>query len=158
MPATQETSTVLSPDPVGSIVRWLAIREVSGQPLPATYRQMIDDVEHSALLHRLLSGRDPHGAAPPRSYGQPWYGLLESGSASGCDLKPLKDRHGALPRVAINECPWRVLRQLDGGACVVQYSSRTPRFLARPSRPPSTGWRLRRLDPWPGRDPLPLQG
>jgi hypothetical protein len=155
MPSTEETTSAHAPDPVTSIVRWLEIRELSGQPLPSSYRQLVEDVQHSALLHRLLAGMDPFGAAPPRSYGQPWYSLLESGWASGCEFKPLKDRFGAVPRVAINECPWMVLQQLDDGACVVQYSAQTPRFLATPSPPPSSGWELRRLDPEPDQAALP---
>jgi hypothetical protein len=149
MPPSKETTSSHPPDVVARIIRWLEIRELSGQPLPSTYQQLVDDVRHSALLHRLLSGMDPFGEAPPRSYGQPWYSLLESGSATGCEFKPLKDRFGAVPRVSINECPWMVLQQFEDGACMVQYSPQTPLFLARPGRPPTSGWELRRLDAEP---------
>ena len=37
---------------------------------------------------------------PPRSYGQPWYSLVDEGEASGCELKPLMDRAGATPHVS----------------------------------------------------------
>ena len=134
---------------VRTIARWLEIRERSGQPMATTYRQLLDDVRHSALLHRMLTGVDALGAAPPRSFGQPWYGLLESGSATGCDLKPLRDRLDAAPRVAINECPWLVVEQISGDAYIVQYQPQTPRFLATRARPPATGWVLRRLDAEP---------
>jgi hypothetical protein len=49
-----------------------------------------------------------------------------------------------------------VLQQFDDGACVVQYSPQTPRFLATPSPPPSFGWELRRLDPEPDQAALEL--
>jgi len=132
------------------IVRWLTIRELGGQPMPATYRQLIDDVRHSALLQRLLSGREPHRAPPPRSYGQPWYGLLEEGHATGCELTPLKDRMGASPRVAINECAWLVEGRLSNGGYLVRHGPRTPLFAATRRAEGARGWELRRVDPEPG--------
>jgi hypothetical protein len=152
---TEGGTTRDAPEIVGAIVRWLEIRELSGQPMATSYRQLLDDVRNSALLHRLLSGVDALGASPPRSFGQPWYSLLESGSATGCDLKPLRDRLGAAPRVAINECPWLVIERLDGGAYIVQYSPQTPRFLATRARTPASGWILRRLEDEPAAASVP---
>jgi hypothetical protein len=139
-------STPDTDDAVDTVIRWLAIRERSGQPMPTSYRQLVDDIRHSALLHRLLSGMDPLGAAPPRCYGQPWYNLLDTGAATGCDIKPLKDRLGAAPRVAINEYPWVVVEHLPDGGYVVQYNPQSPRFLATPSPGEASGWELRRVD------------
>jgi hypothetical protein len=69
---------------VDSVVRWLRIRQRSGHPAPTSYAELVDTIAHSALLPRLLAGKAPLRVAPPRCYGQPWYSLVETGTADGC--------------------------------------------------------------------------
>lgn len=39
--------------------------------------QLVADIEHSSLLLRLLSGKDPLPEPPPRAYGYPDYKSVE---------------------------------------------------------------------------------
>src|SRR5438132_1210292 len=77
---------------VDSVVRWLRIRERSGHPAPTSYAELVDAIGHSALLRRLLAGKTPLRVPPPRSFGQPWYSLIECGGADGCDANELLSR------------------------------------------------------------------
>ena len=96
---------------VDSVVRWLRIRERSGHPAPTSYAELVDAIGHSALLRRLLAGKTPLRVPPPRSFGQPWYSLIEGGGADGCELRPLKDRPGAAPKVTVNEWAWDIVEE-----------------------------------------------
>jgi hypothetical protein len=136
---------------IDSVVRWLRIRERSGHPAPTTYAELVDTIGHSALLRRLLAGKTPLRVAPPRSFGQPWYSLVENGEATGCELQSLKDRPGATPRVTVNEWAWEVVEEPAEGRLVIRYSREAPLFVAeRQSREPER-WRLVRRDLWPSR-------
>jgi hypothetical protein len=54
------------------MAKWIHIRwdNEFGNPNPA-------DVSHSALLHRLLSGKEPLDKPPPKSYSYPDYPMAE---------------------------------------------------------------------------------
>ena len=54
------------------MAKWIHIRWDNdfGNPNPA-------DVSHSALLHRLLSGKSPLDKPPPKSYSYPDYPMAE---------------------------------------------------------------------------------
>ncbi|MBV8463862.1 MAG: hypothetical protein JO368_11240 [Acidimicrobiales bacterium] len=136
-----------------TLVRWLRIRERGRLPLAGSYQQLVDDIRHSALLRRLLKGREPLEVPPPRSYGQPWYRLVDEGWATGCELTPLRDRTGVTPHVAINESPWAVVAHLDDNSYLVRYSRRAPLYEAvRHADDPSL-WDLWRLDVAAGGQP-----
>ena len=129
-----------------TVIRWVMVREHGGLPMPSSYGQLIEDIRHSALLRRMLSGREPLEVPPPRSYGQPWYSLVDEGEASGCELKPLMDRAGATPHVSINESAWRIVDRGADGAYIVQYARQAPLYVATPHAGDAPGWELRRLD------------
>lgn len=62
----------LNPDEICKIVaQWMRIKEENGQ----NYTPI--DVEHSALLRRLLVGLPAHEKAPPKRYGYPCWDLVE---------------------------------------------------------------------------------
>ncbi|TMD92855.1 MAG: hypothetical protein E6I76_16190 [Chloroflexi bacterium] len=132
---------------VDVLLEWLRVRDRGGRPLPLGYVGLTDELENSALLHRMLTGRAPLAEAPPRSYGQPWYALVEDGVASNCELVPLKDRLGASPKVSINQTAWEVVGIIDGGY-VVRYGRGQPLYVAERSPADPARWRLRRQDLW----------
>jgi hypothetical protein len=142
------------PTAVDSVIRWLRIRECSGHPVPTSYAELIDTIGNSALLKRLLAGRTPLQVAPPRSFGHPWYSLVEDGVAADCELRPLRDRPGATLRVAINEAPWEVVEQPAEDRLVVRYGRAMPLFVAERSQQDPERWRLVRRDLW-AEQPLP---
>jgi hypothetical protein len=133
---------------VDSVVRWLRIRERSGLPAPTSYAELVDAIGHSALLPRLLSGKTPLRVPPPRSYGQPWYSLVETGTATGCELHTLKDRPGATPRVTVNEWAWDVVEETDDGRLVIRYSREAAVYIAEREHTEPERWRLVRRDLW----------
>jgi hypothetical protein len=132
---------------VDVLIEWLRVRDRGGRPLPLGYDGLADEVENSALLQRMLTGRAPLSEAPPRSYGQPWYDLVEHGVASNCEVVPLKDRLGASPKVSINQTAWEVVDTVDGGY-VVRYGGGDQLYVAERTRVDPPRWRLRRRDLW----------
>jgi hypothetical protein len=133
---------------VDSVIRWLRIRERSGYPAPTSYPELVDAIGNSALLKRLLAGKRPLQAPPPRSFGQPWYALIERGVADDCELHILKDRPGATPRVAINQWPWEVVEQPADDRLVLRYGAGMPLFVAERRAESPERWRLVRRDLW----------
>lgn len=133
---------------VDSVIRWLRIRERSGHPAPTSYAELVDTIAHSALLRRLLSGKTALRVPPPRSFGQPWYGLVENGGAEGCTLHTLKDRPGATPRVTVNEWAWEVVDQAADGRLLIRYSREAPVYVAERESGEPERWRLVRRDLW----------
>jgi hypothetical protein len=129
------------------LIEWLRVRDRGGRPLPLGYDGLADELENSALLHRMLAGKAPLAAAPPRSYGQPWYALVEDGVASDCELVPLKDRLGASPKVSINQTAWEVVDIVEGGY-VVRYGGRDEVYVAERTCTDPPRWRLCRRDLW----------
>ena len=133
---------------VDSVIRWLRIRERNGYPPPTSYAELVDTIGNSALLRRLLAGKRPLQAPPPRSFGQPWYALIEHGAAEEGELRFLKDRPGATLRVAINQWPWEVVEQPADDRLVVRYGHGMPLFVAERVADSPERWRLVRRDLW----------
>jgi hypothetical protein len=133
---------------VDPVVRWLRIRERSGHPVPTSYAELVDAIAHSALLPRLLAGKTALRVAPPRSFGQPWYSLIETGTAEGCELRPLKDRPGATPRVTVNEWAWDIVEERADGRLLIRYSREASLFVAERESGDPPRWRLVRRDLW----------
>jgi hypothetical protein len=132
---------------VDVLLEWLRVRDRGGRPLPRGYDGLADELAHSALLERMLAGKPPLPAPPPRSFGQPWYALVEDGVASDCELVPLKDRLGASPKVSINQTAWEVVGTLEGGY-VVRYGGGDQLYVAERTCSEPPRWRLRRHDIW----------
>jgi hypothetical protein len=139
---TMEDSRVLD-----VLIEWLRVRDLAGRPLPLGYERLADELLHSALLERLLSGKPPLAVAPPRSFGQPWYDLVENGVAADCQVVPLQDRLGAAPKVAINETAWEVVDTVPGGY-VVRYGRDGILYVAERTQADPPRWMLRRRDLW----------
>jgi len=137
------------PGVVDVLLEWIRVRERSGHPLPLGYGQLAEEVERSALLLRMLGGKEPLPAAPPRSFGQPWYALVEEGGAVDCELVPLQDRLGATPKVAINHTAWEVVGTVAEGY-VVRYGGAAPLYVAERTQSDPPRWRLSRHDLWLG--------
>jgi hypothetical protein len=95
-----------------AVRQWLQIREDNGIPFPASWSSLCADMDHSALLLRLQSGKDPLPEPPPRSYSYPWYDLVEMGMAEG-NFEVFEHTFGALaPVVVINQMSWDILETI----------------------------------------------
>lgn len=82
--------------------------------------------EKSALFARLLSGKDPLPFAPPTSFGQPWYDLIEcpgpydvllGGTLPAWDV-PNQSDTVFLEYLVVNSCPWGVKNGNDAAAAM----------------------------------------
>lgn len=106
--------------------RWLEIREQfpgsfqkeSARDSLSDAAQLRADIDHSALLRRLLGGKEPFPSPPPKSNGSPWYDLLDNGSAeASVILESYSDRRW----LAVDgDSGWEILHK-QGNEYEVQY-------------------------------------
>lgn len=93
------------------------------------------EVEHSALLRRLLSGQSALPEPPPRSYSYPWYELIENG-ISTCECWEMTDEQrsvwgGRGPTLIVNQTPWELLRK-EGDTFIVTHERAPGEWRVRP--------------------------
>ena len=81
---------------VGVVATWLKIGYVDKSPTFA-------DAVHSALLKRLLDGKQALPEPPPRSYSYPWYELVENGYENRCEVFMRVNPKGEVVSVSINQ-------------------------------------------------------
>ena len=59
---------------VECLLRWLEIRQQEGKPFPISLFNLKADIDHSALLQRLLAGKEPLPHPPLLKHSYPDYG------------------------------------------------------------------------------------
>ena len=66
---------------VKAVLDWIIIRAREEDPdFNAPWVQSLEvDADHSALLSRLLDGKEPTEHRPPLAYSYPWYSLIDNG-------------------------------------------------------------------------------
>jgi hypothetical protein len=68
---------------VEHVLTWLRVRFEACRPggpegkYPNTVGRLVTDAQHSALLRRLRSGKEPFPYPPPVRYSRPWYAIME---------------------------------------------------------------------------------
>ena len=120
-------------------------------------------VERSGLLRRLRSGREALETAPPTSFGQPWYEVLEAGEgtvhkvSTDGKVTTLAELLGTLDGsatarsqmlVGINGCHWHIVKTNEfGKSFVVRFQGHDEHFqLDRGEGPDGTAaWTLRKI-------------
>lgn len=93
---------------VHEVVLWIkTAREAYGNDVWLPHAA---DIDHSALLQRLMSGKAPLPFAPPRAFSYPWYDLYD---------KPTED-HVAVDvhvnlagTVVINQSTWKLVETVE---------------------------------------------
>lgn len=120
------------------VQRWLQIREDFEGAFPASAVQLAVDMSHSALLQRLLEGKEPFEDPPPLSYSDPWYELLEYGTAA-CSAQLFPE----VGQVLINQEAWNLLEDLGGQAFVVSYPQTSAQYSLAQEE---DNWRITLLD------------
>lgn len=93
---------------VHAVVEWIkTARKAYGNPEWIPYPA---DIDHSALLNRLMDGKAPLPYAPTRSFSYPWYDLYD---------KPMEDQyvvdfHIRDDDVAIiNQSAWNIVDEIE---------------------------------------------
>lgn len=110
---------------IQTVVRWLIIRCEWGPEHQQNWVRnalkvladpiLLADVDHSALLERLLAGKAPLPIPPPLRFGYPWYDLVESGAGEAAEV------HAHGDYLVICQYPWRILERVSDREYVVTY-------------------------------------
>ena len=107
------------------ILVWLSICGENGRAFPESLVRLRIEMEHSALLQRLIEGKNPLPEPPPLSFSYPWYDLIDKGwavpfevldSKGTCAEKTFGDR-----ALFINQTRWRIVRRPKKGEWVVRH-------------------------------------
>lgn len=125
------------------------------------------DIDKSALLDRLLAGKEPLPSPPPTCMSYPWYAVVEEPGPHGCEVggavtlgaligQPEPDGRA---RVVVNQAVWIVEREVAGDELHVRWRDGQPlyRLWRNPEhaaweaagRPPGRypwPWLIQRLD------------
>jgi hypothetical protein len=123
------------------LLRWIAIREENGHPVPPYLSAMEGDLFHSPLLRRLIEGKDPLPQPPPESCGEPWYELVETGRGIASDVRPW--RWAPDEKIAIDNGIWTILEKCSETEYVVAYRSGGEPY--RLTKRPEGDWLLERM-------------
>lgn len=94
------------------LIDWLKIRQEQGQTVPTNAEDFAAEVDHSALLRRLIEGKQPLPNPPPLSYSYPWYELMEKGWAIPTEVWEGNEKFNAeqqFQALVINQQPWRIV-------------------------------------------------
>ena len=124
------------PSVMFAVQEYVRILDSFGHPIPMFFV----DIEKSALIQRLLSGKPPLAAPPPLSFSYPWYEIVESSEPQRC----------ALTTITVNDATWDVVGQQPDGSLLVRWQGRGP--LCRvwqesdvTARDPYLPWMIERL-------------
>jgi hypothetical protein len=90
--------------------RWIEIRALNGHATPSFLEGLQQDLHHSALLRRLIAGKEPLPEPPPESFGQPWYELIENGEATASEVKPWE--WDPESKLSINKGVWTIQERI----------------------------------------------
>ena len=102
----------------------------------------------SALLARLLDGKQPLRAPPPSTFHQPWYEVIEEDgpfevTLSDAHFSPASPDHGEhdpTHSLCIDRCPWQVVHLNDAAHRLFALQQRLDRKARREPGGTSFGW------------------
>ena len=96
----------------GAVSRWLRIRAETGYA--AQHPANSAEADHSALLGRLLEGKEPLAFAPPTAYAYPWYDLFDRPFLEWTMDEPWVNPHDP-SEIVIAQGRWHVEETLSDG-------------------------------------------
>ena len=109
---------------------WLSLREKNGLDWPYSSNKMAVNMSHSALLRRMLDGKDPLPEAPPKRWSYPWYELIESGRAEPKEVWECDENYAVIPlgepspagaRLIIDQHAWEIIERQGPNKWIVAY-------------------------------------
>jgi len=127
-------------DTINAVKRWLAIRGKPGDS------QIAADIDHSALLKRLLAGQEPLPQPPPRALSSPWYDLIETGHGTAMDVVEYTTTPGML---SVNQSgQWKIVEKRADGSYVARCTTNNHVFTITlvGERYGHSMWELQRVD------------
>lgn len=133
------------PHEIECLLRWLELREAGANYRPLSNTLRID-VAHSALLRRLLDGKEPLPEPPPKAMSYPWYDLVEQGKGEPFEVFELNSKE-----LVINQYRWRILEKIGPQEWTVTYGSGATTWrcwlVAEEGGPFGKKWALEQTDP-----------
>jgi hypothetical protein len=102
--------------------KWLSIREENDIPFPNNLLKLRIDMDHSALLRRLLEGKEPLPIPPPRAFSYPWYELIDYGCSEPNEVwEPNASLH-SYPCLVIDQFSgWKILDKVSETEWIITY-------------------------------------
>ena len=102
----------------------------------------------SALLARLLAGKQPLRAPPPSTFHRPWYEVIEDdgpfevvlSDAHLSDAPVDQSHHETTHSIGIDRCPWQVVRMNDAARRLFALQQRLDRKARRANGETHFGW------------------
>lgn len=103
------------------LLRTLEIRQVNGFNFPQSLDKFKIELRYSKLFERLLSGKEPLPHAPPKSFNQPWYSLIEDGYGYPFDVWEAKTILTSYPSIGIDNHLWHLTDKISDTEFIIQY-------------------------------------
>jgi len=102
-------------------LRWLECQEKGGKERPGTFNRFLVNASHSALLRRLIDGKEPFEHPPPLNRSYPWYELMETGKATASDVREYGNATSPPVKIGINSGMWLILDKRSDDEYIVTY-------------------------------------
>lgn len=107
---------------IQALLKTLQIRVENGFSFPESLEELNLVIQKSSLLGRLLDGKEPLPAPPPKSFSHPWYSLIEDGFASPFEVwKYIPDDDFLETEIIINHTGWKLIEELNKNDYIVSY-------------------------------------
>jgi hypothetical protein len=107
------------------LMRFWEIRTENGYDFPRDLNQFKIACRKSALLQRMLEGKEPLPIPPPKAHSYPWYDLIETGIGNPYEVWEANDAISTalaeFPAIVIDQSIWKVLEKLDEDSWLVTY-------------------------------------
>lgn len=142
---------ILSKD-LKTLMFWLKVREVQTGRFPSCTDDLLLQMHKSALLQRMMEGKQPLPEPPPLSFSYPWYSLLEEGVGYPQEVFKTEgfetDLFGEV--IIINQFSWNLMEEVAPDNWVVNYNFGADReFVSRDKwhvyRQEDSSWIIKKL-------------
>jgi len=101
------------------LIKWLQVREEFEEGFElTTIDQLKADIDHSALLERMLDGEVPLPKPPPRAFSCPWYSLVDEGYGRPYEVEEIDDK-----TLLIDQDTWTILEERSFESWIVSYET-----------------------------------
>ncbi len=137
---------------INIFIKWLEIRVKNGYEMPSSTQLLSLDAAKSALLKRMLSGKEPFINPPPKNFGYPWYELLENNQAYAYEAWIPDDwskNFTNYDSIIIDQFPWKILETISDFEWIITYPYGKPFPHTKNLVFSDTRWRLfKEKDKW----------
>lgn len=99
-----------------AVLTWIIIA------YPDAISNLRSDMWHSALLSRLLDGKEPLAQPPPIASSYPWYGLVDNGEGKAATVfEPTWDFTDNKKYLSIEQSFWEIIEKVNNEEYIVRW-------------------------------------